>query len=504
MPTRTQLPPIAEPHVLRRVRSGSDDRYSRPLLLRRLPAPILPLRPVLARPVDLLLVVTVFLALQFLIPARLVIGGLGAAGRPSVVLGLGLLLVWVAACLSIKGHFIDRQPVRWIIAAYLLTGLLSYGAGYARGLPPIESRAADRWVILAMATCGLALAIADGVPNRAVLDTMLRRLTHLTGAMAAVGILHALSGFDVAAAIDLPGLQPNGDLLDTDTRGDAGFARIAGTAAHYIEFGVVLAMVAPIAVHYAIYAEGRVQRVRRWSLAMLIIGAIPLSISRSGMLALGLGLAVLSIAWTWRTRLRAAAASVVATFVFAAIQPGLLGTIRSLFVNAEEDPSVQGRLIDYEIAQRYIAERPLLGRGPSTFLPKTYLFLDNEYLYTAIAGGLIGLLAFLGVLGGGYLLGRSVRLRGTDEAARHLGQAIAATMAVAVVSSGTFDAMSYPTFGGVLFLLLGAAGALWRIDRAGGPPRPPRPARPTDRVVPTPWAAHRSSRRPRDRGGRTG
>jgi O-antigen ligase len=168
---------------------------------------------------------------------------------------------------------------------------------------------------------------------------------------------------------------------------------------------------------------------------------------------------------------------VVGTLAFRALRPGVLGTILSLFVNANVDPSVQHRTDQYPLVERYFSDRPWLGRGLGTFLPKQYILLDNEFLVTLICGGLLALAGFVMLFVGGYLVGRSIRHHGIDNSVRHLGQALAASMLSALIASGTFDAMSFPTFVGALFLLLGAVGALFRLRHVtdvSGPDGDPR------------------------------
>jgi O-antigen ligase len=418
------------------------------------------------RPDVFLLLLTAFLALQFLIPARLVIGGLGAAGRPSVVIALGLSLIWLASWFRTNGVPRGAQPVRWIIAAYLTTAIFSYAVGYARGLPEDEASSATRSLLLVIAMCGLAVSLADGVPDRQTLDSILRRLTHFSGFMAAVGTVQSLFRFNPVNYIRIPGLQVNASLIEIGDRGSANVARVAGTANHYIEFGVVLALVTPIAVHYAMQASGHAQQIRRWALTLLIASGAPISISRSAIVALAVCMVILALSWTLRTRILALVCGIVAAGVFYALRPKIISTLRSLFRNAETDPSVQSRLRDYPIIEGYFADRPWLGRGLGTFLPKKYIQLDNQLLATLVTSGLVGLAVLLVLFGGGYFVARSIRHHATDESARHLGHVLAASLIAALVASGTFDSMAFPTFAGVVFLLIGAVGALFRLRRA--------------------------------------
>ena len=106
------------------------------------------------------------------------------------------------------------------------------------------------------------------------------------------------------------------------TRGDTFLARVAGAPSHYIEFGVVLALVLPVALHYAFFAPpGRV-RTWRWVQAGTVAFAIPLSISRSATLTVAVTFVMLATVWPWRHRYNAVVVSVFALAVFRVINPG--------------------------------------------------------------------------------------------------------------------------------------------------------------------------------------
>ena len=372
-------------------------------------------RPVLLRPQDAFaLLMAPMLVLIFALPARMVLAPLGAAGRPAILYATGLALVWLLA-VPRAGKGISRQPVRWLIGIYLAVQLVTYAAGFDRGLPALEARSADRWLLMSAAVAGLALFVADGVPDRVGLDRLLRRVLAGGAVMATIGSLQFLVGLDLTQYIQVPGLRANRDLIGIGERGD-GFARIAGTASHYIEFGVVLAMLLPVAIHYAFFSANRAQRLRRWSFVALLGSAVPFSVSRSGVLAAGVAFAVLFSVWPWRLRLNAIVIFCIAVLGYRLLQPGLLGTIRSLFTNAG-DPSVQGRTDDYAIVFAFIGQRPWFGRGAGTFMPERYILLDNQFLNTWVSQGMVGLAAFLllvlvattsrGALGSGQRLTRT-------------------------------------------------------------------------------------------------
>ncbi len=436
----------------------------------------------------------VFLALQFLIPARLVIGGMGAVGRPSVAVGILLMFLWLVSFTRRNQLPSAVQPIRWVVLGYLAVQLFGYAVGYDRGLPGIEASAADRWLIFVVAMVGVTLATADGVPDRRRLDNLLRTLVALASVMAFIGVLQFLGVADLTQYLRLPGLQNNAELIDIGERGGPGFARVASTATHYIEFGVVLSMVLPLALHYGLFASSVKQRWTWWTAAGLIAAAIPFSLSRSATLAVAVGMFLLATVWPWRQKFNGAMIGLGAATAFTVVQPGVLGTIRALFTNAENDPSIQNRLADTEYVLNLWEQNPIIGRGAGTVLPDRYILLDNQLYMTLLAGGVVGLVGLVLFFMVPYFVARNIRLRGADQETRHLAQALAVIFPVGLLASATFDSLSFATFVGVVFVAAGAIGALWRLDHESGHERVLQVAGPDDRFVATPLMADRTSK----------
>ncbi len=189
-----------------------------------------------------------------------------------------------------------------------------------------------------------------------------------------------------------------------------------------------------------------------------------MSVSRSAILTIVV--VALFIIPSWDRRRRLATLKVMPLFLVGVrlMIPGLLGTITSLFTNISSDPSTTGRTEDYAAAAKYIALHPLFGRGFRTFIPSMYRFLDNQYLMTIVDAGLIGLVLLLLTFLIGIFTARGARRRNDDPIRKDLAQGIAAAIAAAMVSFATFDALSFPMCGGLLFLLIGLAGAMWRLS----------------------------------------
>jgi O-antigen ligase len=211
-------------------------------------------------------------------------------------------------------------------------------------------------------------------------------------------------------------------------------------------------------LHFALQSR----RLRDWTAVGIISLAIPMAVSRAGILALGVSALLMWLTWPSNRKVGSALIALGFAGVVRLAIPGLLGTLRSLFTNFFFDESVEGRTSDYPQVGRYIADSPLIGRGFGTFTPDRYLLLDNQYLGMLIETGIVGSLLFLGLLVAGFGVARGSRIGG-DETTRSLGQALAAAIAAGIVTAATFDLLAFGMVSMLLFILIGCAGALWRL-----------------------------------------
>jgi len=404
--------------------------------------------------------VLVYIALNGLIQPRLVVPGLGAAGRPAALFGLGLFVWWVAARLLPAERSAAPLPIRRWMFVYFLGFMASIVVGIDRGLPGIEQRSMDRALLITLGLAGVILVAQDTVRSRDDAERVMSWLVAMGGVSAAVALIQFATGIDLATRISVPGLIQNLDASTIATRGDVGYRRVRGMSLHPIIYGVHLAMLLPLAMHLALFAETRKRL--RWLLVGLLAAGIPLSISRSGILALAVSLPLFAIGLTWRQRTNVMIAGVVSALMFMAITPGLLGTIRSLFENAANDNSIAGRTGDYGVVGDFISDRPILGRGPGTFIPSRYRTLDNQYLATLVEMGWVGLVALtllmLSVLGVAVRIAR----RAPTDRERSVGRALGAAVAVAPVTFATVDALGFPLFAGTLVVMIGCLGGLYQ------------------------------------------
>ena len=397
----------------------------------------------------------------FVIPSNLIFPPLGAAGTPAGTLGI-LMLAWWCACRTVPSLWSpSSQPVRLAVLLFLLAVLASYVKVGLQPLQAVEINSADRAILRVLSFIGVALVAADGLRDREQLVSLLRRVLVCSTLVALVGIVQFYSGFDVVQYVQIPGLTSNGQLISVGERSN--LRRVAGTAAHPLEFGVVMAITLGIAIHWLLTARRRLAR--QYVCVFLLALAAVLSGSRSAILATLVVLGTLYAGWDKRRRRAALLMIPLVVIALRLAAPGVLGTLVSLVRNAGRDDSIAGRTDDYAVAADFVARDPLLGRGFGTFVPDVHIILDNQYLAMLIEGGVIGVASLFGLFGIAWCSARGGRRVATDDAGRHLGQTLAACIAASSVVAATFDAFSFPMYFGLLGLLVGCCGAWWRIAR---------------------------------------
>ena len=386
-------------------------------------------------------ILRVYAALLILIPPTYIVEPLGGVGTPATVVALGALLLWGVGAL-VPGNHLCRtvMPVRVVMGLLVGSTLLSYGVAHVHHVPGVELLASDRAVLQVLSWAGVALLAAEGLRDRAELYAVLRVVVGAIAVMAVVGLLQFRAGVDLTVHFSrIPGLHLNAEHVAIQDR--SGFNRPAGTAGHPIEFGSVIAMALPVALHLARFDVAR-PTIRRWLPVVAIAIGVPVAVSRSAVLAALVAAVVVFVGLERRYRLRALAAAAGFLLVTYVTTPGLLGILRDLFTNFSTDSSITYRTDDYETVEQYVLESPGLGRGPGTFLPaNSHTILDNQYLMTAIELGLWGLVIVVCYLSAAAFLGRGARHASTDRTVRDLGQALAATGLAGAGAAGTFDGL---------------------------------------------------------------
>jgi O-antigen ligase len=406
---------------------------------------------------------TFYLVLLIGIPSRLIFAPLGGAGTPSTIIGVAFfiwyLLSWLHPSSTINR---GQQPMRRAVVLFFCVVVISYVLASQGPLSTTEQNGADRSLILVCGWMGVLLLAADGIDTMDRLKTLIRRLVFGATAMGILGIVQFITGLNAAQYINIPGLTsqaPYSDVLQLDS-----LNRPSATAIHPLEFGYVLVLILPLAIHQARYAPSGL-RIRRWLQVAIIAGATPMTVSRSAIVGVVVILLVMVPTWSRIERWMTLVAVLGATAAEFLLVHGLLGTLRNLFASVSSDSSTLSRTAAFSHAAPLIAAHPWFGQGFGTFLSQVYFFTDDQYLNSLIEIGVVGLVVLIGLLATGWYLSRSARRASTDPETRDLAQAMAASAAAAIVTYATFDALYFPMAASLTFLILGCAGALWRLTR---------------------------------------
>ncbi len=373
----------------------------------------------------------------------------------------------------------DRQPVRTAAIGLCFAVLASYVSVSRSAMSTEAVNAADRGLILLAGWLGVMLFAADGITDFGRLAVLLRRVVMCATVMAALGIAEFATGTDLTKYVAIPGLTQHLQVTDLMVR--AGLVRANSTAAQPLEFSAVLTMALPLAIHKARFAVGRWRRSRSWSQVALIGGTIPMAVSRSALLGLAVIALMLVPTWPAGQRRWAYLALLAVPGALWLLAPSLLGRFGSTFGQLGTDTSTTSRASAISLAGGLIGAHPWLGRGLATFNPQQFFFVDDQFVTSMIETGVIGLLALAAVFAAGWYVTRGLRLTATNQAAKDLARCLMASLAAAAIFFGTFDVLSFSIASGLFFLLVGCAGAAWRLAgsrAAAGSARPMAELRP--------------------------
>ncbi|MFF4546699.1 O-antigen ligase family protein [Streptomyces sp. NPDC001435] len=431
----------------------------------------------LSRRVDATAILTVYLVLAFFIPSNLALPALGGVGTPANVFALLGLLWYLATWLG--GRILPAPGTRLVRVVMCLLGvavLAAYMSDAMRESSHQEVLGADRGLIGFLVWVSLVVLTSAGIQERGRLDVLMRRVVIMASVVAAIGFYDFVAATNIADSIHIPGLQTSVAQVSVMDRG--AFTRPRATTAQPLEFAGMLAILLPFAIQQAVDPVRRHLHVaRRWGPVALMAGALPLSVSRTSII--GLLLVALVMVPRWKPARRWAAIGVMTASVaaFKVLVPGLIGTITGLFASflSNSDSSTQARTVKYSAIVPYLKEHPLFGRGFGTFTPDLYFFTDNQYMLSLAEMGLLGLVALLALFITGIHQGGAVRRLARTESDRELGQAFFASSLVALVSSATFDSLSFPMFAGMFFLMLGAGGSCLGFVRRAAAAAVPAP-----------------------------
>lgn len=411
--------------------------------------------------IDATMLLGLMFALLTVLPARLIVPGTTDIGRPALVVCLLMFCWWVISRLNPRLAFTGPQPIRWALLVYWSSMFISYAAGFLRGLTAMEANSADRWLLGTAAMSGVILTIADGIANWDRLRAFLRVIVWCCFFMAVVGLAEAVLAQPLSQLLVVPGLEEIRPAPELQVRG--GGLRVAATTSHYIELSAVLATGLPFAIHLARFAPTSNGR-RTYLFAAMVIGAgIPATISRTGLIAVGISLLCLMPLWAWRMRYNALVLCLGVFGILGAAKPSFAVTLVEMFTGLSSDPSITSRTEDYGLVGFYFAQRPWFGRGTGTWVVPQYIYLDNQWLSTALCNGIVGVAALAALFITAMVLAVIALRRAATAEDKHLCAALIGTQIIAIFVSLTFDSLWFDTYAITVAVTIGLCGAVWRF-----------------------------------------
>jgi O-Antigen ligase len=402
------------------------------------------------------------------IPSNVVIGAIGAPGYPASLVGIFVFLLFTASVLfGLHDPTRHRHPVQVVLCVFWLSVLASYVLMDRGVLTVTELTGADRMLIKLAVITGVALVAAEWLHSVSDVRRVARVLCWGGTFCGLVAGLQYWFSYDVAEYLrELPGFTLNQDNPAILARG--ALNRATGTAATPIELGVVAAMLLPIAIYVGL-SDRDASAIKRWTPVALVALGVATAVSRSGIVAIIVAFGALVVLMPPVPRLGALCAVPFAVIAAFASAHGLIGTLTGLFTAGDSDPSIESRLHDYPLAEGLWQEAPLFGRGGGTWIPADGRdIFDNQFLYTAVEQGSVGVLALGTLLLAPAICALVARRRTKSPELRLLCAALAAAGLAGAVSSVTFDSLAFPMFAGVYALLIGLIGACWRLAAAEG------------------------------------
>jgi O-antigen ligase len=416
----------------------------------------------------------VFAISLFVFPSDAVIKPIGASAYVAGLVALFAFAVWVTlTALGSRAFEHVHHPLGVPLAALWVASLVSYVLLNRHHQTEVEVLSADRWLLELAAITGIVLVAAEGLRT---VDDCRRVVRALVAGGAFCGLVAALQywvAIDLTPSLRaLPGFSINADNPSIGSR-DA-LARVAGTAIHPIELSVVAGMLLPLALYLALHDTGR-RPVMRWAPVCCILAAIPVAVSRSGVISVAVAMGVFIVLLPPIRRLTALALVPVGAVLVFMAAPGVIRTLTDYFLAGNSDRSIATRTDDVPLVERLVSQAPIFGRGGGTYIVADALqILDNQYFKVVVELGFVGLCALLAYFLVPLVAARAIRRSATDEDVRALTGALAGAAAAAVVCSLTFDSLSFPMFTGVQSLVVGLLACLWRLEV---PERPPKGVR---------------------------
>ena len=398
---------------------------------------------------------------------------------------MALVFVWVFKLAIGQERVFLASPLGIPVALFMLLAVFSfaYGLSHSSANSFFVRRFAE--ILLGI---GLFFVAINTVRTSAEVVWVTRWLMLAGWAAATIAVVFyfipitwTVAILDRLARFDYPGGLGALRYIEDDPEGTM---RAIGTAVDPNVLGGMMILVAALIAPQLAARSSIVPRWLAWIMMASATLALYLTYSRSALLGLGAAFGLLALL-KYRRLIWVGLVGLALLLLLPQTQEYVARFMAGI---AGEDLATQMRFGEYKDALTLIGRYPIFGVG-FTGVPDIDLYLGVSMLYLIIAEnmGIVGLLVFIGVMVGYYvLLARGWRL-GFDPALEAILLGLASAILGALVS-GIFDHywfnMTYPHMTVLFWLYMGLATATILVqqaarDDADGSIAPPRPLRPT-------------------------
>ncbi len=245
-----------------------------------------------------------------------------------------------------------------------------------------------------------------------------------------------------------------------------GRKQVLGPGVQPLAVTTMLVMAMPFAL---INLLNSTERRQRWlygiAIFLIFTGSLATE-KKTGLVGAVAGLAVLFV-YRPRQMARLLPFGALMLIVVHLFTPGAIGGVVDQFnpSSLNRVNTVQDRVRDYDAVTPDLAHNPILGLGWGGYNQQQHRILDNLYLTLAIEVGLLGVAAYLALLGTSFVLAnRAARSRDPQRAPP--GIAAAAAIVTVFVASGLLDFLSLPQLA-YMFCFVAAIAVVLGRDAKG-------------------------------------
>ena len=390
-----------------------------------------------------------------------------------------LMGVWAIA-LAAGGPLAPRIRLTWIHAAigvFVAVGGLSVVLAARDIQHGLSWDLAIKKLALLGSYVSLFIIVASSVRRTEVRAFM--TYTLILGCICAFGLIieyrFAYNVFYRVSDIVLPGIFQVGD-VDSLGVDEIGRREVRGPGQAPLETVAMIAMVLPIVIARLIHPTGEKWERAKYGIAAAILLAGTVATFRKSAFMAPISVCLTIAYFRRRELLKLAPLGVVLILFVQALSPGALsGVLGQLDSSRLGVNTVSDRTADYDAIRPDVWTHLLIGRGYGSYEPSSFRILDMELLRQLVEGGVLGVLAYLGM---GVMVVAVARkpIRGRDPYDAPVGLWAAAAAVCFIVVSTLFDVMSFPH---VPYIFLWTAALLAVI--VGQPRERPEPIPLVDR-----------------------